>query len=415
MTDASTGWSKGIYAVWELTLRCDLSCAHCGSRAGKPRADELSTDEALEVVRQLAEIEVYEVTLIGGEAYLREDWDVIARAIADAKMYCTMTTGGRGMNPDRARRVKDSGIDSVSVSIDGMREAHDRQRGVKGSFDAALAAVSNLRAAGVAVSINTQINRVSRPDLDAIVDLLIEHKVHSWQFQLTVPMGRAADRPDWLLQPYELNALYEHIARLLDRLDAAKIRPWPGNNIGYYGPLEDRFRGGGVGGHWSGCRASEKTLGIEADGTLKGCPSLPTTPYAGGNLRDARLRDLLDRAPPITALRERTVDDLWGYCRGCYYADVCRAGCTWTAHVLLGRSGNNPYCHHRSLDLARRGLRERLIHAEAAPGLPFDNGRFDLALEPIDAPIPDSIESRVPAAIEGNGAPRRLPLAPARE
>jgi MoaA/NifB/PqqE/SkfB family radical SAM enzyme len=43
------------YVVWELTLRCDLACDHCGSRAGKARPDELSTDEALDVVRQLAD------------------------------------------------------------------------------------------------------------------------------------------------------------------------------------------------------------------------------------------------------------------------------------------------------------------------------------------------------------------------
>src|SRR5262245_28219769 len=62
------------YAVWELTLRCDLACRHCGSRAGRARPDELSTEEALDVVRQLAELGTREVTLIGGEAYLRDDW-----------------------------------------------------------------------------------------------------------------------------------------------------------------------------------------------------------------------------------------------------------------------------------------------------------------------------------------------------
>src|SRR4051812_43782865 len=63
-----------ILCVWEITLRCDLACRHCGSRAGPARPDELSTAECLDLVRQLAELGTREIALIGGEAYLREDW-----------------------------------------------------------------------------------------------------------------------------------------------------------------------------------------------------------------------------------------------------------------------------------------------------------------------------------------------------
>ena len=59
-------------------------------------------------------------------------------------------------------------------------------------------------------------------------------------------------------------------------------------------------------------------------------------------------------------------------------------GCSFTAHSVLGRPGNNPYCHYRALTLARAGKRERIEQAEPAPGLPFDHGRFDLILEPLD-------------------------------
>src|SRR5688572_4665359 len=77
--DVDRRW-RPIYTVWEITLRCDLACRHCGSRAGRERPDELSTAEALDLVRQLHEMEVDEVTLIGGEAYLRDDWIEIAKA-----------------------------------------------------------------------------------------------------------------------------------------------------------------------------------------------------------------------------------------------------------------------------------------------------------------------------------------------
>lgn len=90
------------YAVWELTLRCDLACSHCSSRAGRSRPDELSTAEALDLVDQMADLGVLEVTLIGGEAYLRDDWTRIARAIRRRGMECTLVTGGRGLTPERA-------------------------------------------------------------------------------------------------------------------------------------------------------------------------------------------------------------------------------------------------------------------------------------------------------------------------
>ena len=56
------------YVVWELTLACDQPCTHCGSRAGDARANELSTEEALRVVGELAAMNAKEVVLIGGEA-----------------------------------------------------------------------------------------------------------------------------------------------------------------------------------------------------------------------------------------------------------------------------------------------------------------------------------------------------------
>jgi radical SAM protein with 4Fe4S-binding SPASM domain len=372
---------RPIYAVWEITLRCDLACRHCGSRAGHARSDELSTAECLDLVRQMAELGVKEVTLIGGEAYLRDDWTEIVRAVRGHGMQCTMTTGGRGITEARARAAADAGVQSVSVSLDGLEATHDRLRNVQGSFQAALAALDHLRDAGVKVSVNTQINRLSMPELPALLELLAEKGGHSWQIQLTVPMGRAADEPEVLLQPYDLLELFPMLARVAERAKALGVRIWPGNNVGYFGPHEGALRGGMPRGHMSSCGAGRGVLGIEADGAIKGCPSLPTEAWTGGNIRDDSLQAIWERSAPLRYTRDRTVDDLWGFCRDCYYADECRAGCTWTSFVTFGRAGNNAYCHHRALEHERRGLRERLVAVEAAPGQPFDHGRFDVVVE----------------------------------
>lgn len=374
-----------VYAVWEITLRCDLSCRHCGSRAGRARPDELTTAEALDLVAQMADLGVKEVTVIGGEAYLREDWTEIIRAVRAAGMTCTMTTGGRGLTPELARAAKAAGLESASVSVDGLPATHDALRAVQGSYDSAFAAIANLQAAGVPVSANTQINRASLRELPEVFERLVAAGIHSWQVQLTVAMGRAADEPEILLEPYQVLEVMPMLARLKVLANAARVRIWPGNNIGYFGPYEALLRGTLPRGHMASCGAGRSTLGIEANGDIKGCPSLPTADYVGGNIREHALRDVWERAAPLRFTRDRTVEDLWGTCRTCYYADTCRAGCSWTSHVLFGRPGNNPFCHHRALELLREGRRERIVRVEAAPGAPFDHGRFEIVVEDFPA------------------------------
>lgn len=386
-------YSRTTIAVWEITLACNLSCGHCGSRAGRARERELTTDEALDLIGQLAATGIREVALIGGEAYLRADWLGLVRAITNAGMVCSMTTGGFGVSAEVARRMADAGMRHVSVSIDGLRETHDRIRGRTGSFDAALRTIGHLRNAGLLVGANTQINRLSAPELPQVYEQLRESGVGSWQVQLTVPTGRAADRPAWLLQPCELPQLFDVLARIAIRALADGMALMPGNNIGYHSAYADLFaRAGGVAAG-EGCMAGLDVLGIEADGTVKGCPSLPAAAYGGGSVRDRSLQDMLATADGLafnTRARQAPTVALWGFCGTCEFAARCRGGCTWTAHSLFGRPGNNPYCHHRAEALARRGRRERVVQIAAAPGEPFDNALFQLIQEPLDAPWPDA-------------------------
>ena len=370
-----------IYAVWEVTLACDLACRHCGSRAGKARPDELSTEECLDLIAQMAELGVKEVSLIGGEAYLRPDWLTLIEAIRDHGMMPNMTTGGRGITADMARGAKAAGLRAASVSIDGNQAVHDRLRAAKGSYESALQSMGHIADAGIRLSTNTQINRLSMPTLHEVLDLMIEKGSKAWQLQLTVAMGRAVDEPEVLLQPYDLVELFPLLSELKDRCVEAGIQMFPGNNVGYFGPLEKKLRGGGARGDMASCTAGRYVLGIEADGAVKGCPSLPTKDWTGGTIREHTLREIWEGTEPLRYTRDRTTKDLWGFCGDCYYAEVCKAGCTWTSSVLFGKPGNNPYCHHRSLELQKQGKRERVVQAEAAPNLPFDAGKFELVLE----------------------------------
>jgi Y-X(10)_GDL-associated radical SAM protein len=374
-----------VHAVWEITLAWDLKCHHCGSRAGKRRPDELTTDECLDLVRQLARMGTREITLIGGEAYLRRDWLEIVREIRAQGMDCTMQSGGLNLTDERIKAAVDAGLQALGISIDGLRDVHDRLRGVKGSFDAAFKALEAVKKYGIPATVNTQITSLVLPQLRELMNLFIAAGAKSWQVQLTVAMGRAADHPELLLQPYELLELMPLLAELFEEGADQGFLIQPGNNIGYYGPYEAVWRGSGDDRvYWTSCNAGQNTLGIEADGTIKGCPSLSTSKYAGGNIRDLSFEDIWWTTDELSINRGRTSDELWGFCGGCYYADVCKAGCTWTTSVLFGRAGNNPYCHHRALELSKQGLRERIAQVEQAPGTPFDHGRFELILEHAD-------------------------------
>ncbi len=377
------------YVVWELTLRCDQACRHCGSRAGRGRADELSRAQALEVVAQLADLRAREVVLIGGEAYLHPAFLDVVSALKQAGVRPVMTTGGRGVTPALARAMAAAGLYAASVSIDGTRAAHDIIRNRTGSYDSAIAALGHLRAAGIRTAANTNINRVNAPALEALYEVLREAGVYAWQVQITAPLGRAADHPEMLLQPWDLLDVVPRLAALKRCGFDDGVRVMPGNNLGYFGPEEVLLRSLGPGGHdhFQGCQAGRRVLGIESDGGVKGCPSLQSADYVGGNVREQSLAEIWQQAPALGFTRARSRADLWGFCAECPFADTCLAGCTFTAHATLGRPGNNPYCHYRAQHFARRGLRERLVPAERAPGRPFDNGRFDVVVEPMSTQL----------------------------
>src|SRR5689334_24974192 len=86
--------ARPVYVVWEITMKCDQPCQHCGSRAGPARDQELSTEEAFEIAESLARLRTREVTIIGGEAYLRPDVYDIVRKLSSLGIRVTMQTGG---------------------------------------------------------------------------------------------------------------------------------------------------------------------------------------------------------------------------------------------------------------------------------------------------------------------------------
>lgn len=377
------------YVVWELTLRCDHACRHCGSRAAKPRPEELSTSEALQVVDQLAALGTREVVLIGGEAYLHDGFLTLVSALRDAGITPVMTSGGMGIDDRLAQAMAAAGLQRVSISIDGLEATHNHIRRHRNSFAQTTRALQAIQAAGMVASANTHFNRWNLPDLEGLYEHLRGQGVHSWQVQITAALGRAADHAEMLFQPWDLLDFIPRLMALKRRGFQEGLLIMPGNNLGYFGPEEAVLRsplpadGTRPAEHFQGCQAGKFVMGIESQGAVKGCPSLQAT-YVGGNLREQPLAEIWQESDALAFRREPLA--LWGFCGECPFGAVCQGGCNFTAHALFGRPGNNPYCHFRARSLQKKGLRERLVPQQAAPGQPFDHGVFTLITEPFDAP-----------------------------
>lgn len=370
-----------VHVVWEITLACNLKCSHCDSRAGKVRPGELTTEQCYEVIDSLKRLGTREITIIGGEAFLRKDWLDIVRRIDESGMDCGMQTGAYNLTENRIIDAKSAGIKNIGVSIDGLADTHNGIRGRKDSFEQALRCLDLLKKYNITSSVNTVINKQNKSELHEMVDIFIKKGIRNWQIQLAVAMGNAVDNSEELLiQPYELIDLYENLIQIYRKALAHNILIQAGNNIGYFGPYEHIWRQG-ENGYYSGCSAGHTTMGIEADGAIKGCPSLPTTDYTGGNVKTMSIEDIWKYSEEMFFSRYRNKEELWGGCKGCYYEASCLAGCTWTSHVLFGKRGNNPFCHHRALELDKKGLRERIRKIKAAEGVSFDYGLFEIVVE----------------------------------
>ena len=341
--------------VWELTLRCNLRCVHCGSRAGGPRPDELSTAECLDVADELHELGCELVSLSGGEPTLRDDWHVIAKALVDKGILVNMVTNGvYGSDKKRdevALRALEAGLCNVAVSIDGTTPVHDYIRGA-GNFDQAIASVRRFSALGLSVCVMTTVNRLNLSELPDIRKIAMDAGATVWRLQLAKPMGALEENRALIIRPADMLQLIPALARMKK---AGGIALGVGDSIGYYGPHDRVLRGRGWRGRkesWQGCQAGMQAIGIEADGGVKGCLSLQAkladgSSFLEGNVRESSLADIWFRRGAFSYNREFSLESLTGGCAKCRRAPVCRGGARCVSSAVCGHLGEDPYCHLR--------------------------------------------------------------------
>lgn len=346
------------YCVWELTLACNLRCRHCGSFAGEPRADELSLDECLRVAGELADLGCEKVTLSGGEPTLCAHWHEVGRALTERGVRVNIISNGWRWTAAHLEQARASGLANVAFSLDGLEEAHDAVRRA-GSFERVVAAIDRSVAAGVLTSVITHINRKNGDSLLDLRRMLADRGVSSWQLQTGNPTGEMSHHPEMVVAPEDLLWIVPLVADMR-RDQSAGPYVLAADNIGYFGRHEDVLRSETDGiPFWIGCRAGCQVIGIESNGNVKGCLSLPSTRhdedrFVEGNLRESSLAEIWSRPGAFAYNRRFDVEQLGGFCGVCRYRDICRGGCSWTAFSRTGDRHDNPFCFYRQAVCAGR-------------------------------------------------------------
>lgn len=325
---------KRACAVWEITLKCNSKCIHCGSDAGKSRSDELSTKEALELVYDLYSCEYKGVALMGGEPLVRQDWYQIAREIKKYKMKLSIVTNGLNIH-NHIQKIKNLDVDCVALSLDGGKpKTHDYLRGIKGAFNKTLKAINLLKKENLPVSVITTVNRLNFNELNLIKKLLIDRKV-AWQIQIAIPIGRFPR--DLVISREQFYMLALFIAINLKNYTAKRLPLIGAHCLGYF----SRFIPNLGLNPWIGCQAGYSVLGIQSNGNIKGCLTL-SDEFIEGNIRSKSLYNILNSPRAFNYNRIFKKENLKGYCITCDVVKECKGGCLGTSFAL--DYYNEPYC-----------------------------------------------------------------------
>ncbi|HAR50168.1 Fe-S oxidoreductase [Smithella sp. SCADC] len=204
---------KKPVVVWNMTRRCNLKCIHCYSNSADiDYPDELTTDEGKKLIDDLAAFGSPVILFSGGEPLLRKDLLELAQYARDKGMRAVISTNGTLITKDIAAKLQKAGLSYVGVSLDGLEKTHDRFRGKKGAFAAAIEGIRNCRDAGIKVGIRFTVNKHNVADVPDMFELLRKKKIERMCFYHLVYTGRGSKLREEDLTHEETRKLIDLIA-----------------------------------------------------------------------------------------------------------------------------------------------------------------------------------------------------------
>jgi heme b synthase len=284
--------------------------------------------------------------LSGGEPLMRDDVYDIARYSSKKGLRTVLATNGTLVTPGVAQKIKDAGIQRVSISIDGASaKTHDGFRGVLGAFDAALKGIDALRKTGISFQINTTITKRNLGEVSKVLDLALELGADAWHIFMLVPTGRGKLLKNEEIPPEE----YERVLNwFYDMQKRVPIHLKPTCAPHYFRIMYQRAKQEGIplkmpkegfSAMTRGCLAGTGYCFISKTGEVYPCGFLPVL---AGNVREMSFEEIWRNSKVFNDLRQP--DKLKGKCGICEYKWVC-GGCRARAYAKTGDYlSEEPYC-----------------------------------------------------------------------
>ena len=322
---------------WECTLRCNMSCRHCGSDCAKDlNGTEMPLNDFLPVLDEIAahiDPTTILVQTVGGEPLVRSDIVECGREIKRRGFQWGMVTNGHLLNEKMMDSLAEAGLDSMAVDIDGTRDQHNWLRNNDQSFDRAMRAIEQMqRIENLEWDVITCVHSRNINSLDEIKQLLIDAGVKQWRCFTIIPMGRAAGLDELQLTDYQFRDLLNFIVktRLEGKIDLNYACE------GFLGPYEGMVRD-----YFYTCEAGLTVASIRADGSISGCLSIRSD-YQQGNIYRDSFWDVWNNRFDIYRNRQ------WmkrGICTDC---DMFRF-CQGNGFHLRDSNGDVLLCHYNRL------------------------------------------------------------------
>ena len=319
------------YVIWDCTRRCNLNCLHCGAVKEK-YSRELTTGQIESILDQLADLKTDMFAVTGGEPLLRKDLPEVLSHAHRGGLKTGIATNGFLLDQAAAEWIRDVGVQSVQVSLDGPQETHNRIRGNSQSFERAVQAVELLTRLKVPlVSVATTVSTENIHEIDGLRQLLLRLGVKLWRLAVVMPIGRAqikntfpgGDQLAWLLGYVKEN-------------DSRELHIYLGENLTFLGDWERRVRNAPA-----ICPIGFTACCIGVDGSVRGCPEQPdTVENREGSLLETPFREIWQKG--FGRYRARTILTLDEKCAGCASKFDCYGGC-WVMR------GEGQHCIHDML------------------------------------------------------------------
>ena len=338
---------KKPVVVWNVTRCCNLSCRHCYSRSdGRAARGELSTAEGRRLLESLAAFGCPVVLFSGGEPLLRPDILELIGAARALGLRAVLSTNGTLIEPPLAARLKELDLSYVGVSLDGLREAHDRFRGRAGAFEAALAGLRACRQAGIKTGLRFTITRRNAGQIPGIFRLLVAEDIPRVCFYHLVYAGRGSRLVNEDLSKAETRAVVDDILSRTRELHGRglprEVLTVDNHADGVYLALrlarEDPARAEAV-------LALLRMNGGNSSGVGIGCVSWDGEVYADqfwrhhsfGNVRERPFGEIWsDRGEPLMDRLKDRRGHLKGRCARCRWLDLCGGNFRVRAEAVSG-------------------------------------------------------------------------------